>query len=83
MLPAFKIASADITNYPLLKKCASYNKPIILSVGASSLLEIKNTVSAIEACNNNKIIILHCVLNYPTAMDNANLNSIKILKENI
>ena len=44
LVPAFKIASADITNYPLLKKCASYKKPIILSVGASSLLEIKNAL---------------------------------------
>ena len=82
LVPAFKIASADITNYPLLRKCAGYKKPIILSVGASSLIEIKNAVSLIESCKNNKIIILHCVLNYPTALDKANLHSIKILKQN-
>ena len=80
LVPAFKIASADITNFPLLKKCASFNKPIILSVGASTIEEISEAINVIEACGNSKIVLLHCILNYPTAIDKANLNSINILK---
>lgn len=81
LVPAFKIASADITNLPLVKKCASYKKPIIMSTGASSIEEITNAVNTIYAEDNKEIILLHCILNYPTTIDKANLNTIKILKE--
>ena len=82
LVPAFKIASADITNIPLIKKCAKYKKPIIMSTGASSIEEISYAVNAIYAAGNKKIVLLHCILNYPTTLDNANLNTIKILQEN-
>ncbi len=81
LVPAFKIASADITNLPLIKRCASYKKPIIMSTGASSIEEITNAVNAIYAEDNKEIVLLHCILNYPTTIDKANLNTIKILKE--
>ena len=45
----FKVSSSDITNYPLLKKIATKNKPVLLSTGASSLLEIKNAVNILES----------------------------------
>ena len=44
---AFKIASCDITNYPLLSRVASFNKPILLSTGASNIDEIKNAIDVI------------------------------------
>ena len=79
-VPAFKIASADITNIPLIKRCAKYKKPIILSTGASTITEISNAIDNIYALGNKKVVLLHCVLNYPTNIENANLNSIDILK---
>jgi len=82
LVPAFKIASADITNIPLIKKCAEYKKPIIMSTGASSLEEISNAVNEIYDTGNKKIVLLHCILNYPTTLDKANLNTIKILQKN-
>ena len=81
LVPAFKIASADITNIPLIKKCAKYKKPIIMSTGASSLEEISYAVNEIYATGNQKVILLHCILNYPTTIEKANLNTIKILQE--
>lgn len=76
---AFKIASADINNYPLLKHIAKFNKPIILSTGASTLGEIEEAVKTIKEQGNNLIALLHCILSYPTDYENANLNMIEHL----
>jgi len=80
-VPAFKVASGDITNYRLLQQIAKKNKPIILSTGASTLDEIKKAVSIIENAGNNDIAILHCILAYPTEPCDANLRSIQYLQE--
>ena len=77
----FKISSSDITNYPLLKKIASKNKPILLSTGASSIIEIKNAIKILKKNKCNNIIIMHCILNYPTKDKDANLEMISDLKE--
>jgi sialic acid synthase SpsE len=81
LVPAFKIASADITNIPLTKYIASKKKPIFLSTGAATFEEIKEAVSAIEDEGNKEIVILHCVLNYPTQYQHANLLAIQRLRE--
>ncbi len=81
LCPAFKIASADITHFPLLKSIAKKGKPIILSVGASSKEEIQEAIELIKSEGNNQIALLHCVLNYPTAYSNANLKRIEYLNK--
>tara|TARA_B100000989_G_scaffold298025_1_gene285760 strand:+ start:1363 stop:2421 length:1059 start_codon:yes stop_codon:yes gene_type:complete len=78
---AFKIASCDITNFPLIEKIAKTNLPIFLSTGASNLEEIKNAVKLINKFHN-KICIMHCTLCYPTPDKFANLSAIKFLKDN-
>lgn len=77
----FKISSSDITNYPLIKKIADTKKPVIMSTGASTKKEIKNAYKILKG-KSKKIIILHCILNYPTKKENANLNMILDLKKN-
>ena len=77
----FKVASADLTNYPLLEQIAKKNKPIILSLGASNIIEIKETLSFLKKKNCKNIILLHCILNYPTEFKNANLNKIDFLQK--
>ncbi len=77
----FKVASADITNFPLLKKIASKSKPILLSTGASNIDEIKSAIQIIEDNGCENIAILHCILNYPTHNSNANLRMINFLKD--
>lgn len=76
-----KIASADITNVKLMKKIASFKKPVLLSTGASNLEEIEDAVNLLNGNGCFDITLLHCVLSYPTASENANLWKIKELKK--
>lgn len=80
LMPAYKIASADITNHPLLKRIAQKKKPIILSVGASYLSEVEEAIRVIIKAGADQIALLHCVLEYPTRAKNANLLTIPFLK---
>jgi len=81
LVKLFKIASADITNLPLLEKVASKKKPIILSTGASNKDEINRAIETLveNGISRENIILLHCILNYPTEDKNANLLMIKDL----
>ena len=83
LVSCFKIASADITNIPLLRKIAKKNKPIFLSTGASSIDEIDSAIQELvkNGCKKKEIVVMHCILNYPTEKKNANLNMIKSLKQ--
>ncbi|HID61545.1 MAG TPA: acetylneuraminic acid synthetase, partial [Anaerolineae bacterium] len=78
-MPAFKIASADLTNLPLLRHAARKGKPILMSTGASTLSEIRASVEAVRAEGNDQIVLLHCVLSYPTPDDEAHLLRIPAL----
>ena len=79
MMDVYKISSSDLTNKPFIEYICQFNKPIILSTGASSLYEIQEAVSWIEKYGN-QLALLHCVLNYPTLDENANLGMILDLK---
>jgi sialic acid synthase SpsE len=81
LMDIYKIASADITNKPLIEQVASYNKPILLSTGASNLDEIRRAMAWIGNKHDNKLALLHCILNYPTENANANLGMIKGLQQ--
>lgn len=77
----FKLASADITNRPLLDTILKFNKPIIVSTGASNLGEIRDVYKYIRKSNKEiDIAILHCILAYPTKLEDCNLNLITFLK---
>ncbi|MDR2820178.1 MAG: N-acetylneuraminate synthase family protein [Desulfovibrio sp.] len=79
LMDVFKISSSDITNKPFIRILCDFNKPVILSTGASRLHEIAEAVGWIEE-KGNKLALLHCVLNYPTADHNANLGMIGALR---
>ncbi|MDP2175516.1 MAG: N-acetylneuraminate synthase family protein [Bacteroidota bacterium] len=76
LMPVFKISSSDITNLPFIELQCSFGKPIILSTGASFLWEIQQAVEVIEKYGN-PLCLMHCVLNYPTSDENANIGMIK------
>jgi N-acetylneuraminate synthase len=81
LMPYYKIASADITNLPLLKKCAGKGKPVVLSTGASHLSEIEEAVRTLrEDLPPDRIAILHCVLEYPAPYEDAHLAAIEHLR---
>lgn len=76
----YKISSSDLSNIPFIKHIAKKNKPILLSTGASNLDEIQRAVDEIRKWNQQKLILLHCVLEYPTPKAHANLRRISALK---
>lgn len=78
---AFKTSSADIVDLELHKYLAKTKKPVIISTGMSNLVEIKNCIKIYKKYKNNKIILLHCVSNYPCSLKSLNLRSISLLKE--
>tara|TARA_B100000989_G_scaffold298918_1_gene291032 strand:+ start:4670 stop:6916 length:2247 start_codon:yes stop_codon:yes gene_type:complete len=77
---AIKIASADLLNFPLIKFAANTNLPLILSTGMHSEVEILKAVNFAKLYTT-KIIVLHCVSNYPASEDSLNLNYIKRLEK--
>ena len=77
----YKIASCDITNFPLLKYIAKTRKPVLLSTGASNLLEIQSAINILKKNGNNKIVIMQCTLCYPTKSKDANLGVINLFKQ--
>ncbi|MEN9348732.1 MAG: hypothetical protein RLZZ77_2243 [Bacteroidota bacterium] len=76
LMSVFKISSSDITNLPFIEYQCSFGKPIILSTGAAYKWEVMQAVETIEKYGN-KLCLMHCVLNYPTMDENANLGMIK------
>lgn len=76
LVVAFKVASADITNVPLIRACARSEKPLIMSTGASTDQEIAFAVETARRAGSSDIALLHCVLNYPTPPDHAQLAQI-------
>jgi len=81
-VPAFKIASADITNIPLIEHIAKKNLPIFISTGMANEQETSDAVNAINDKGNHDIVIMHCITSYPTNPEDANLEMIKTLQNN-
>ena len=79
LMDVYKISSSDLSNLPFIEHQAKKNKPILLSVGASELPEIEAAIDAIRKYNDKMIVLLHCVLEYPTPLADANLNKIASL----
>ena len=77
----YKISSYDILRHDLLEACAKTKKPVIISTGMASFKEIKQAYNCLRNANCKKIEILHCVSNYPTAIENCNLGTIKKIKD--
>lgn len=77
----FKIASADLTNKPLLEAIARKRKEVILSAGASSYDEIHGALATLMENGAKSVSLLHCVLNYPCKIANSYLSHIKNLRE--
>lgn len=78
-VPAFKIASFEITDLELLKYIAKKSKPIILSTGMANIGEIEEALDAIRSQGNEDIILLHCNSIYPAPFEIVNLNAINTM----
>lgn len=81
MMEIYKISSSDLTNLPFIEYMAKKGKPILLSTGASNLNEIHDAVDCIRRYNDKELVLFHCVLEYPTPYEHANLAKIQALKQ--
>lgn len=80
-MPAYKIASFEIVDIPLIEYTASKGKPIIISTGIATEDEIKEAVDACTNVGNEQVALLKCTSEYPAPIEEANLLSIPYLKE--
>ena len=74
-LPAYKIASGDLTNIPLMKHVAAFGKPLIFSTGGGSMDDVRRAYEAVAPINS-QICIMQCTSGYPAEFDTLNLNVI-------
>lgn len=78
--PIYKISSFEMTDIPLIKKISRTNKPIIMSTGMATLDEISESFYYARKFGIKDITLLYCVSNYPSKIEDFNINNIKILK---
>ena len=79
--PAYKIASLESLHFPLLKKVCETKKPLIVSTGTLSLIEIDELVNFLKKNAKNNFAILHCITDYPASHQNLNLRTINYIKK--
>jgi N,N'-diacetyllegionaminate synthase len=84
-LDYIKIPSGEINNYPLLKSVANLNKKILLSTGASKIIEIKDAINFLfkNGLKKNNLTVMHCNSAYPTPLNDINLLAIKYLQDKL
>ena len=80
-VPVITIGAGDITYFEMLKYVGKTGKPVILSTGASNMKEVKNAVKIIKSTGNNKIILLHSVVQYPSPIQESNLKVLETLRK--
>lgn len=79
--PAYKIASFEVTDIPLIEYTASKRKPIIISTGIAEQEDIELALDACRRMGNNDIALLKCTSSYPAPIDEANMVMVKDLAE--
>jgi pseudaminic acid synthase len=80
-VPAYKVASFEITDIPLIEYIASKGKPIIMSTGIATLADIEEAVNACKRMGNEQIILLKCTSAYPAPFEDINLNTIPNIRQ--
>lgn len=80
-VPAFKIASYELTHLPLIQHAARFGRPMIMSTGVASMDDIEDAVGAVRDAGNQSICLMQCTAKYPAPLDTINIAAIPILRE--
>jgi N,N'-diacetyllegionaminate synthase len=80
-VPAFKLASYDMTNTPLLQYVARRGKPLIVSTGTAELGEVREMVAAIRAVGDSGLVVLQCTAKYPAPLAALNVRTVATMAE--
>ncbi len=79
--PAFKVASFEVVDLPLIKYIAKKKKPMLMSTGMASCEEIGEAIEVAKSVGNENILLFHCISSYPAPLSETNLNMIPILQK--
>ena len=78
-VPAYKIASSEIVDLPLVELCARTGKPLVISTGMANVAEIDAAVRTARAAGNDQLIVLGCTASYPASPSESNLRGLPLL----
>ncbi|WP_216213014.1 pseudaminic acid synthase [Amycolatopsis aidingensis] len=78
---AYKIASSEIVDLPLIELCARTGKPLVISTGKASVAEIDAAVTTAREAGNDQLIVLGCTASYPAPPEESNLRALPVLAE--
>ena len=80
-IPAYKIASYEITHLPLIERCARTGRPVLLSTGMASLGDIERAMDTANSAGGREILLMHCAINYPPRFEDLNMQAIGTLAQ--
>jgi pseudaminic acid synthase len=80
-VPAYKVASSELVDLPLIKAVAETGKPVILSTGMGTLEEIGAAVRTVRDTGNDQVIVLRCTVSYPAPVEHSNVRSIPVVAD--
>ena len=79
--PAYKIASFELTDLPLIKRAAECGKPLLMSTGMASIDEVKDALDMALKYGNGEVLLFHCISSYPAPLRESNLKNIEFLRD--
>jgi N,N'-diacetyllegionaminate synthase len=79
-VPAFKIGSGELTNHALLRHVARFERPMLLSTGMATMVEVAAAIDVLEAAGDPPVGLFHCVSSYPARAEDSNLRAIATLR---